>query len=76
MGFVGKVFKSIFSPSILSTYIYSPSTTQQCLTGRDLVASTGRAAPEAPSMGGTDKKRRRGIESLLVPSEYLCKGGN
>jgi len=76
MGFVGKVFKSIFSPSIPSTSIYMPSNTQQSLTGRDLVASTESAAPEAPIMGGTDKKKRRGIESLLVPSEYLFKGGN
>jgi hypothetical protein len=27
-------------------------------------------------MGGTDNKKRRGIESLLVPTESIYKGGN
>lgn len=72
MGFVGKVFKSIFSPSIPQA-----STQQPTISGRDLVASTESDAPEAAQMGGADRnKKRRGIESLLVPSETIFKGGN
>ena len=70
MGFVGKIFKSIFSPSIPQASVQQPT-----ITGRDLVASTESEAPEAPLMGGHDIKKRRGIESLLVPSESIYKGG-
>lgn len=70
MGFVGKIFKSFFSPSIPQASVQQPT-----ITGRDLVASTESEAPEAPLMGGRDTKKRRGIESLLVPSESIYKGG-
>lgn len=71
MGFVGNMLKSIFSPSIPQA-----STQQPTITGRDLVASTESADPNAPLMGGTDNKKRRGIKSLLVPTESIFKGGN
>lgn len=70
MGFVGKIFKSIFSPSIPQA-----STQQPTITGRDLVASTESTDPNAPVMGGTENRKRRGIESLLVPTETIYKGG-
>ena len=72
MGFVGKFIKSIFSPSIPQASVQQPT-----ISGRALVASTESSAPEAPMMGGTDKtKKRRGIESLLVPTESIYRGGN
>ena len=71
MGFVGRFIKTIFSPSIPQASVQQPT-----ITGRDLVASTESATPEAPVMGGTDNKQRRGIESLLVPTESIYKGGN
>lgn len=70
MGFVGKFIKTIFSPSIPQAQTQQPT-----ITGRDLVASTESATPEAPLMGGGDTKKRRGIESLLVPSENIYRGG-
>ena len=71
MGFVGKIFKSIFSPSIPQASVQQPT-----ISGRDLVASTESQGPDAPIMGGGDNQRkRRGIESLLVPSENIYKGG-
>ena len=71
MGFVGKIFKSIFSPSIPQASVQQPT-----ISGRDLVASTESETPDAPVMGGGDNQRkRRGIESLLVPSENIYKGG-
>lgn len=70
MGFVGKFIKTIFSPSIPQASVQQPT-----ITGRDLVASTESATPEAPIMGGADNKKRRGIENLLVPSENIYKGG-
>lgn len=71
MGFVGRFIKTIFNPSIPQASVQQPT-----ITGRDLVSSTESAAPEAPVMGGTDNKKRRGIESLLVPTESIYKGGN
>lgn len=72
MGFVGNIFRSIFSPSIPQT-----STQQPTISGRDLVASTESSEPDAPVMGGIDKqKKRRGIENLLVPTESIFRGGN
>ena len=72
MGFIGKFIKTIFSPSIPQASVQQPT-----ITGRDLVASTTSETPEAPQMGGTDNKKRRGIESLLVPTESIYKtGGN
>lgn len=71
MGFVGKIFKTIFSPSIPQA-----STQQPTITGRDLVQQTESSEPDAPVMGGNTGTRRRGIEALLVPSEHIYKGGN
>ena len=72
MGFIGNIIRSIFSPSIPQASVQQPT-----ITGRDLVASTASETPEAPVMGGTDNKKRRGIESLLVPTESIYKtGGN
>ena len=71
MGFVGRFIKTIFSPSIPQASVQQPT-----ISGRDLVASTESQDPDAPVMGGGDNQRkRRGIESLLVPSENIYKGG-
>lgn len=70
MGFVGRFIKTIFSPSIPQASAQQPT-----ISGRDLVASTESAAPEAPLMGGTDTRKRRGIEQLLAPTENIYKGG-
>lgn len=72
MGFVGKIFKTIFSPSIPQA-----STQQPTITGRDLVQQTESSTPDAPIMGGSDSfRRRKGIENLLVPTENIYRGGN
>ena len=47
MGFVGKIFKTIFSPSIPQASIQQPT-----ITGRDLVQQTESSTPDAPIMGG------------------------
>lgn len=63
MGFI----KKIFSPDIPST---------PTVTGRDLVSSTSSEEPDSPVMG-TDgvNQKKRGINSLLVQSENIYKGG-
>ncbi len=63
MGFI----KNLFRPSIPST---------PTITGRDLVSSTSSEEPDSPVMG-TDEvnKKKRGINSLLVQSEDIYKGG-
>ena len=63
MGFI----KKIFSPNIPST---------PTITGRDLVSSTSSEEPDSPVMG-TDEvnQKKRGINSLLVQSENIYKGG-
>lgn len=63
MGFI----KKIFSPNIPST---------PTITGRDLVSSTSSEEPDSPVMG-TDgvNQKKRGINSLLVQSENIYKGG-
>lgn len=70
MGFVGRFIKTIFSPSIPQASAQQPT-----ISGRDLVQSTESAQPEAPLMGGTDTRKRRGIEQLLAPTENIYKGG-
>ena len=67
MGFLA----TIFNPKIPKVSAQQPT-----VTGRDLVASTESDDPEAPVMGGSSTSRkRRGIESLLVPTEDIYKGG-
>lgn len=63
MGFI----KKIFSPNIPST---------PTITGRDLVSSTSSEEPDSPVIG-TDgvNQKKRGINSLLVQSENIYKGG-
>lgn len=63
MGFI----KKIFSPTIPSI---------PTVTGRDLVPSTSSEEPDSPVMG-TDgvNQKKRGINSLLVQSENIYKGG-
>lgn len=70
MGFIGNIVRSIFSPRIPQASAQQPT-----ISGRDLVQSTESAAPEAPLMGGTDTRKRRGIEQLLAPTENIYKGG-
>lgn len=72
MGFVGKIIKSIFNPDV-------PQATTTVmggggLTARDMVSSVSSAEPKAAEMGASDKKKG-GLQSLLVPSEELYKGG-
>lgn len=72
MGFIGKFIKTIFSPSVPQV----DTSTLNSVTGRDLVEQTTSQEPEAPVMGGDDKdKKKRGVQSLLVPSNNLYKGG-
>ncbi len=63
MGFIKKIFR----PNIPST---------PTITGRDLVSSTSSEEPDSPVMG-TDgvNQKKRGINSLLVQSENIYKGG-
>lgn len=65
MGFI----KKILSPHI-------PSVPTVSVTGRDLVSSTSSEEPDSPQMG-TDgvNQKKRGINSLLVQSENIYKGG-
>lgn len=69
MGFITKLVKGIFSPSIPQA-----SSIQPQVSARDLVSSTESETPEAPVMG-SDKRKHKGVQSLLVPSEDLYKGG-
>lgn len=73
MGFVGRIIKTIFSPSIPTA-----SSQQTSLTGRDILPSTSSEEPEDAVMGSEKDLRRKnnGISSLLVPSEDLYRGGN
>lgn len=65
MGF----FKKIFRPNIPSV----PTTT---ITGRDLLSSTSSEEPDSPQMGSDGvNQKKRGINSLLVQSENIYKGG-
>ena len=66
MGFLA----TIFNPKIPKVAAQQPT-----VTGRDLVASTESDDPEAPVMGGQSSRKRKGIESLLVPTETIYKGG-
>lgn len=71
MGFVGKIFKTIFDPDIPQA-----STQMPTVSARDLVSSTSSQEAQAPIMGSEDDgKRKRGINSLLVPNESIYKGG-
>lgn len=72
MGFVGKIFKTLFNPSVPNAQAQAPT-----MTGRDLVSSTSSDAPEEAVMGSSlkNKKKKQGVSSLLVPSENLYKGG-
>ena len=65
MGFINK----ILSPRI-------PSVPTVSVTGRDLVSSTSSEEPDSPQMG-TDgvHQKKRGLNSLLVQSEDIYKGG-
>ena len=69
MGFIGNFLKTIFNPKIPTA-----SSQQTQLTGRDILSSTESEEPESPVMG-SEKKKRKGIESLMVPSESLYHGG-
>lgn len=71
MGFIGHIFKTIFSPDIPQAAPMAPTNT---LTGRDLVKSTASVEADSPEMG-TDVKKKGGLSTLLVPSEKLYKGG-
>lgn len=70
MGFIGGLIKTIFSPSVASA-----QSQQTTLTGRDLLESTSSESPDAPVMGSDKKDKRKGVNSLLVPTNDLYKGG-
>lgn len=72
MGFIGNFLKTIFKPKIPTASSQQIQQTQ--LTGRDILSSTESEEPESPVMG-SEKKKRKGIESLMVPSESLYHGG-
>ena len=72
MGFI----KKILSPRIPSV----PTVPTVSVTGRDLVSSTSSEEPDSPQMGtdGVNQKKnqkKRGLNSLLVQSEDIYKGG-
>ena len=69
MGFVGKIFKTIFDPDIPQASVMTPT-----ITGRDLVQSTSSEEPQAAIMGASTKGKGGGTSSLLVPSEKLYRG--
>lgn len=73
MGFIGNFLKTIFNPKIPTASSQQIQQTQ--LTGRDILSSTESEEPESPVMGSEKKKKRKGIESLMVPSESLYHGG-
>lgn len=63
MGFI----KKIFQPNIPSV---------PTITGRDLLSSTSSEEPDSPQMGSDGvNQKKRGINSLLVQSENIYKGG-
>lgn len=64
MGFI----KKIFSPNI-------PQIQQPSVTGRDLVSQTSSQEPDSPQMGSETTGKKKGINSLLVQSENIYKGG-
>ena len=69
MGFI----KKILSPRIPSV----PTVPTVSVTGRDLVSSTSSEEPDSPQMGtdGVKHQKKRGLNSLLVQSEDIYKGG-
>lgn len=67
MGFVGNILKTIFNPNVEQASSQTPT-----ITGRDLVSSTSSEDADSPTMG-SDKKKAKGVTSLLVPSENLYK---
>lgn len=67
MGVIGKIFKTIFNPSVQSQV--------PTVTARDLVPETTSNEPEAPVFGSDNKNKKRGTSSLLVPTNDLYKGG-
>lgn len=67
MGVIGKIFKTIFNPSVPSV--------QSQVTARDLIPETTSNEPEAPVFGSDNKNKKRGTSSLLVPTNDLYKGG-
>lgn len=70
MGVIGKIFKTIFNPSVPSVQSQVPT-----VTARDLVLETTSNEPEAPVFGSDNKNKKRGTSSLLVPTNDLYKGG-
>ena len=63
MGFIKKIFR----PNIPSV---------PTITGRDLLSSTSSEEPDSPQMGSDGvNQKKRGINSLLVQSENIYKGG-
>lgn len=64
MGFIRK----IFSPDI-------PTIQQPSVTGKDLVSETSSQEPDSPQMGADSAGKKKGINSLLVQSESIYKGG-
>lgn len=72
MGFIGGILRTIFSPDVEQASTQTPT-----ITGRELVSSTTSEAPESAVMGDDKKnKKEHGLDSLLVQSEDLYKGGN
>ena len=67
MGFVGNILKTIFNPNVEQASPQTPT-----ITGRDLVSSTSSEDADSRTMG-SDKKKAKGVTSLLVPSENLYK---
>ena len=62
------LIRKIFSPSI-------PTIQQPSVTGKDLVSETSSQEPDSPQMGSDSAGKKKGINSLLVQSESIYKGG-
>ena len=62
MGVIGKIFKTIFNPSVPSVQSQVPT-----VTARDLVPETTSNEPEAPVFGSDNKNKRE----VQVPYLFL-----
>lgn len=70
MGFVSKVFKSIFNPTVAKV----PEVTT---SARDLVSETSSQEVNSPEMGSSKtKKKNRGIRSLMINKDSQGSNSN
>ena len=66
MGFVSKIFQTLFSPNVSQT-------SAPTITAKELVSETSSEEVDSAVMGSEKKKKVRGVSSLLVPTENIYK---